>query len=133
MAKASKRMKAVPERKGDGMERGGIGEMELMGRGCLFSSLSPCDWAGICSSLSSAPASAGRRVKERGKTYLRGSSPAVLEPAFQECLIFKSLILPVLSIAVLYFYMSFACSSSNLDYFFLEAHYMTKSMWTPAR
>lgn len=47
--------------------------------------------------------------------YLWASSPAVQEPAFQECLIFKSLIsAPVLSIAVLYFYMSFACSSSNL-------------------
>lgn len=47
--------------------------------------------------------------------YLWASSPAVQEPAFQECLIFKSLIsAPVLSIAVLYFYISFACSSSNL-------------------
>lgn len=47
--------------------------------------------------------------------YLWASSPAVQEPAFQECLIFKSLIsAPVLSISVLYFYMSFACSSSNL-------------------
>lgn len=59
-----------------------------------------------------------REEKERENLYpfyLWASSPAVQELAFQECLIFKSLISAcVLSIAVLYFYMSFACSSSNL-------------------
>lgn len=37
------------------------------GEGCSFSSLSPCDWDGICISLSSALASAGWRVEERGE------------------------------------------------------------------
>lgn len=56
-----------------------------------------------------------RRGENLSPVYLWAWSPAVQEPAFQECLIFKSLIsAPVLSIAVLYFYMSFACSSSNL-------------------
>lgn len=77
----------------------------------------------ICTGFCRVEEEGKRRRCKRGEEerenlyplYLWASSPAVQEPAFQECLIFKSLIsAPVLSIAVLYFYISFACSSSNL-------------------